>query len=170
MRDVPPELLDDAITSAVGEELRRLREARRWSRGQVVAMLPSRIGDRSLLAYEHGTRQLSLLRLAELSWALDVAASTVFSRGLQRSRLLLHRSTLAVDLRALAADERVHFKALVQWAKNMLCDCPDGIAEVEPATVKHFARFVGCSEKEMTDHLLRFTPDVEKTLETSYRS
>jgi transcriptional regulator with XRE-family HTH domain len=159
--DVPSELTGDAITAAVGEELRKLREARRWSRLQIVGLLPSGIGDRTLLSYEHGTRQLSLLRLAELSWALDADAPTVFARGLQRARLLIGKLTLAVDLHALLADERVRFRPLVQWAKNTLNDHPDGIVEVEPAVVQHLARFIGCTQQELTDHLLRFTPDVE---------
>lgn len=168
--DVPSELAGDAITAAVGEELRCLREARRWSRLQFVGMLPSRIGERTLLSYEHGTRQLTLLRLAELSWALDIDAPTVFARGLQRARLLVSKLTLAVDLKALVADERVQFRPLVQWAKNTLNDHPGGIVEVEPAVVQNLARFIGCTPQELTDHLLRFTPDVEAARETMYRS
>lgn len=39
------------ISRAIGEELRRAREATGWSRGQLVAQLPSGIGDRTLLSY-----------------------------------------------------------------------------------------------------------------------
>jgi hypothetical protein len=168
--EVPRELLDDAITIAVGEELRCLREARHWSRLRLVEKLPSGIGDRTLLSYEHGTRQMTLLRLAELSWALDVAAPTVFSRGLQRAGLLIETLTIAVDLQALLADDRVTFRPLEQWAKNTLNDHPNGIAEVEPAVVKNLARCIGCTQRELTDHLLRFIPDVERAQETVYRS
>lgn len=171
MMDVPSELTGDAITGAIGEELRHLREARRWSRLQFVEMLPSGIGDRTLLSYEHGTRQLTLLRLAELSWALNVDAPTVFARGLQRARLLVQKLTLAVDLHALLADQRVAFRPLVQWAKNTLNDHPNGIVEVEPAVVQNLARFIGCTQQELTDHLLRFTPDVEaSSRETAHPS
>lgn len=170
MTDFPRELRDDSITVGVGEELRCLREARHWSRLRLVEKLPSRITERSLLAYEHGARQLTLLRLAELSWALDVAAPTVFARGLQRARLLIKNATLAVDLNTLLADERVAFRPLEQWAKNTLNDHPNGIVEVEPAVAKNLARSIGCTPNELTDHLLRFTPDVEKALETTYES
>ncbi|MFI7679946.1 hypothetical protein [Actinophytocola sp. NPDC049390] len=40
-----------AIARALGEELRRVREARGWSRAQFVKGLPSQIGDRTLLSY-----------------------------------------------------------------------------------------------------------------------
>ena len=156
--DVPRELTGDAITRAVGEELRRTREARGWSRQQFAGLLPSGIAERSLLAYEHGLRQLTLLRLAELSWALDADAPTVFARGLQRARILLASLPLAVDLRALLQDERVKFRPLAQWARNSLNDHPDGIVEVEPAVVRHLASFIGCAQHELAGHLAQFVP------------
>ena len=157
----PAEFDGETITKAVGEELRRLREARGLSRYQLVALLPSGIGERTLLSYEHGTRQLTLLRLAELSWALGTDAPTVFARGLQRAKLLVDKLTLAVDLHALLADERVMFRPLAQWAKNTLNDHRSGIVEVQPDVVRNLARFIGCTQQELIDHLVRFTPDVD---------
>lgn len=159
--DVPAELLSDAITRAVGQELRRAREARGLSRLQFVARLPSGIGDRTLLSYEHGTRQLTLLRLAEISWALDADAPTMFARGLQRARLLVEDLTLAVDLRTLLDDERVKFRPLAQWARNTLNSHPNGIVEVEPVAVKHLAAFIGCTSAVLAKHLAQFAPDSE---------
>lgn len=49
------ELSDKMISRALGEELRRTREARGWSRTQLVERLPSGIGERTLLSYEHAT-------------------------------------------------------------------------------------------------------------------
>jgi transcriptional regulator with XRE-family HTH domain len=157
--DVPGVLVGDAITRAVGEELRRAREARGMSRLQFVALLPSGICERSVLAYEHGLRQLTLLRLAELSWALDVDPTTVFARGLQRARILVDHLPLAVDLRALLDDQCPKFRPLAPWARNSLNDHPDGVAEVEPAVVRHLASFIGCDHSELADHLARFIPD-----------
>lgn len=131
-----------------------------WLVAVFVGLLPSGIGERTLLSYEHGTRQLTLFRLAELSWALEVDAPTVFARGLQRARLLVENLTFAVDLRAVLADERVRFRPLAQWARNTLNDHPSGIVEFEPAVVQHLASFIGCTQRELADHLVRFTPDV----------
>jgi hypothetical protein len=47
---------EKAISRAIGEELRRNREACGWSRGQLVARLPSGIGERTLLSYEPAPR------------------------------------------------------------------------------------------------------------------
>jgi ribosome-binding protein aMBF1 (putative translation factor) len=50
------ELADKVISRAIGEELRRAREAAGWSRLQLVSRLPSGIGDRTLLSYEPAPR------------------------------------------------------------------------------------------------------------------
>jgi hypothetical protein len=156
---VPAELTGDVITRAVGVELKRTREARRMTRAQLIALLPSKISERSVLSYEHGLRQLTLLRLAELSWALDVDAITVFARGLQRARVLVEKLPLAVDPRAVHADECMEYRPLAQWARNTLKDHRDGIVEIEPAVVRHLAAFVGCTHRDLADHLAQFIPE-----------
>jgi transcriptional regulator with XRE-family HTH domain len=87
--EAPGEPSDKMISRAIGEELRRARETLGWSRGQLVARLPSGIGDRTLLSYEHGTRHLTTLRLVELCRALGVAAPTLLNQALQRARIHL---------------------------------------------------------------------------------
>lgn len=85
----------------MGEELRRVREARGGSRANFVKLLPSGIGNRTLLSYESGIRQLTLTRLTELAEALSVEPATVVARGLQRARQRLDNLTLHVELAAL---------------------------------------------------------------------
>lgn len=163
--NVPREFASDVVVKAVGEELRRVREARGWTRLEVVESLPSGIGDRTLLSYEHGVRQMTLSRFAELSWALEVDPPTMFARGLQRARVLVQNLTLEVDLRALLRDERATFQPLKQWARNVLNDHPGGFIQVEPAVVRNLASFIGCGNRELAEHLARFTPEVpEKAL------
>ena len=70
--DLSDEVPSKAFARAVGEELRRTREARGWSRAQFVKLLPSGVGERTLLAYEHGLRQLTVPRLNEISQVLEV--------------------------------------------------------------------------------------------------
>jgi helix-turn-helix protein len=111
---IAPEATEQAISKAIGEELRGAREAAGWSRAQLCARLPSGIGDRTLLSYEHGVRNLTVLRLIELSIALDVCASMVMANGLQRARLHLEHMTLRVVLRDLIADESMTFRSMRQ--------------------------------------------------------
>jgi transcriptional regulator with XRE-family HTH domain len=147
------------ISRAIGEELRRAREANGWSRGQLVARLPSGIGDRTLLSYEHGTRHLTVLRFLELCRALGVAAPTVLGQALQRARIHLQNLGLEIDLRQLLNDRSDKFRPMVQWARNKLVENPGGVVELPPSSVRELATFVGCPYHELANYLARFIPD-----------
>jgi transcriptional regulator with XRE-family HTH domain len=150
---------EKVISRAIGEELRRARETNGWSRGQLVARLPSGIGDRTLLSYEHGTRHLTVLRFLELSRALGVAAPTLLTQALQRARIQLQNLVLRVDLRQLLDDENEKFRPMVQWARNKLTENPDGVVELPPSSVRELATFVGLQYHELANHLARFIPE-----------
>jgi hypothetical protein len=162
--DVSEEWSEKAVSLAVGEELRRAREVRGWSRAQLVAMLPSGIGDRTLLSYEHGTRHLTFLRVLEICWALEVDPAMMTRRALQRARIRLATLPLQIDLQALLNDPGDVYRPMVQWARNVLNEHPSGIVEVEPAVVKNLAWFVGCSQRDLIKYLARFLPDEEKVM------
>jgi transcriptional regulator with XRE-family HTH domain len=153
------DVAERAISRAVGEELRRAREAKGWSRAQLVGMLPSGIGDRTLLSYEHGTRHLTVLRLVELCRALGVAAPVLLNQALQRSQLHLQNLVLQIDLRKLLHDKGDKFRPMHQWGRNKLNDNPEGIVELAPASVRELATFVGCSHRDLANHLARFLPE-----------
>ena len=158
--DVTDEATAGAIARALGEELRRSREGQGWSRAQFVIRLPSRIGDRTLLAYEHGLRQLTVLRLLELSEGLGVPASTILGQAMQRARLYLQNLVLRVDLRALLRDNDKHYRPLVPWARNRLNSADDGVIEVTPSGVRELAAFLGRTHREMATYLAKFIPDI----------
>ena len=152
---------DKMINRAIGEELRLAREALGWSRGHLVSRLPSGIGDRTLLSYEHGTRHLTTVRLIELCRAMAVDAPTLLTRALQRARIHMQNLVLEVDLPALLRDERPQFRPLAQWARNALNAHPDGVIYVEPPAVRTLAFSVGCTFLDLANHLARFIPDYE---------
>lgn len=157
--DFRDEKTTTAIARALGDELRRAREAKGWSRIQFVARLPSGIGDRTLLSYEHGLRALTVLRLLELCQGLGVPANTLLSHALQRVNLFLANLALRVDLRALLDSGNHQFRPMHQWARNKLNRHPDGVAELSPAAVVELADFIGCAHEELAGYLARFTPD-----------
>jgi hypothetical protein len=126
---------------------------------QLVARLPSGIGDRTLLSYEHGTRHLTVLRFIELCHALQEDPATLLNRALQRARIHLENLRIRVDLRALLDDKSDTFRPMNQWARNTLNSRPDGVAELEPAVVQNLASFVGCSRQALAKYLARFVPD-----------
>lgn len=153
------EVTEKAISRAIGEELRRAREATGWSRLQLVSRLPSGIGERTLLSYEHGTRHLTVLRFIELCRALSVAAPTLLNQALQRARIHLQNLVLQIDLRHLLNDRNEKFRPMHQWARNKLTENPDGVVELPPSSVRELATFVGCTYHELADYLARFIPE-----------
>ena len=153
------ETSEKAVSRAIGEELRRARETLGLSRSQLVSELPSGIGDRTLLSYEHGTRHLTVLRFIELSKALGIAAPTLLNQALQRSRLHLQNLALQIDLRFMLNDKSDKFRPMHQWARNKLNENPDGIAELPPSSVRELATFAGYTYLELANYLARFIPE-----------
>ncbi|WP_459718870.1 helix-turn-helix domain-containing protein [Actinophytocola sp. KF-1] len=157
--DVTDEATAAAIARALGEELRRVREARGWSRAQFVKALPSQIGDRTLLSYEHGSRQMTVLRLLELSEGLGVPASAIVAQAMQRARLYLQNLVLRVDLRQLLQDNNMHYRPLSSWARNRLGKAPGGVIEVTPSGLRELAAVLGRTPEELSTYFAKFTPD-----------
>ncbi len=170
--DIVEEKSRDAFARAIGEELRRAREALGWSRVQLSRRLPSDNGDRTILAYEHGIRRLHLQKLVELCVELQVDPGTIVTRGLARAKLYPEHLSLHIDLNALLDDNRGGgtFGPIRQWARNTLNEHPDGIVEIEPAVAQNLALFIGCSHNELAKYLARFTPEVEIREDTSPRA
>lgn len=159
MTDPLGEATQKAISRAIGEELRRAREANGWSRGYFVTRLPSGIGARTLLSYEHGTRHLTVLRFVELCRVLGVTAPTLLNQALQRARIHLQNLVLQVDLQQLLKDKNEKFLPMIQWAHNKLIEYPDGIVELPPSSVRELATFLGCPYQDLADYLAGFIPE-----------
>jgi transcriptional regulator with XRE-family HTH domain len=147
------------ISRALGEELRRAREEKGWSRAQLAARLPSGVGDRTLLSYEHGTRHLSMVRFFEICRAMEVDGPSLARRALQRARIMLENMALQVNLRTMLNDQSQAFRPMTQWARNSLNGHPTGVVEIPPVVVQHLALFIGCSHTALAHHLAQFTPD-----------
>jgi len=156
---------DKVISRALGEELRRAREACGWSRLQLVARLPSGIGERTLLSYEHGARQLTMLRFIEICRAMGVDSATLHARALQRARIHVETMNLQVDIREMLRDcnNNGKFRPMVQWARNTLNEHPEGIVEVQPVAVRHLALSAGYACQDLTSYLAQFIPNYSNT-------
>jgi transcriptional regulator with XRE-family HTH domain len=161
LEDVSEERWNRAVSRAIGDELRRAREARGWSRDYLVKRLPSGICDRTLLSYEHGIRHLTLLRFIELCQALRVDAPSLVRQALQRARIDLSNLTLRIDVRMLLKDGSDTYRPMVQWARNVLNQNPDGIVDIEPVAVMNLAWFVGCTYRDLANYLARFIPETD---------
>ena len=149
------------VSKALGEELRRAREVHDWSRAHFVEDLPSGIGDRALLSYEHGTRHLTVIRFLELCVGLRADPLDILGFSLQRAKVLLENMELTVDLRAVLASQNPVFRPMCQWARNKLNRHPDGVAKLSPVAVRELADFIGCTHNELAVHLACFMPDTK---------
>lgn len=155
-------MLDKAISRAIGEELRRVREAKGWTRGYLVTRLPSGIGARTLLSYEHGTRHMTVMRFLELCRVLDAVAPHVLGLGLQRARLRLESLDLWVDLRTLVSDHTTKFRSMIMWAHNKRIEYPGGVVKVTQSAVREMATMISTTPGELTAYLVKFTPDLDQ--------
>ena len=150
------EVSDLAFAKFLGREVRRAREARGWTRGQLVERMPSGIGDRTLLSYEHGIRFIAVVRLVEICRALGVAASEILRRAEVAAESLVQH-TLVVNLRAVQADGRDGYAAVADWARRRAGG--SGTVRLEPATVREMAAMLGFEHRVLAAYLAEFSVD-----------
>lgn len=151
-------LLERMIAQALGAELRRLRGEKGWTRQELAERLPSGIGERTVLSYEHGMRNLLVLRLIELCRVLGEAPGVVLENALLRAELLLVDMTLYVDLNALLENSLPAYEAINPWARRRLQD-GDTIAELSPSSVRDMAYMAGYDHEQLAHYLNRFFVD-----------
>jgi transcriptional regulator with XRE-family HTH domain len=158
MRGDRGEISDRALAQILGQELRRAREAGGWTRAELVGKLPSGIGDRALLSYEHGTRTLSVVRFIELCRALGVAATEILDSALEKARDV-RTFSIKVDLRAILRDKRAELTEVRRWASNRLKEDPNAEVLLAPVAVREMAAVFGISHAELAGYLVEFTPE-----------
>jgi transcriptional regulator with XRE-family HTH domain len=156
------EVSDRAFARVLGQEIRRAREARGWTRAELVEQMPSGIGDRTLLSYEHGTRQLTVQRLIEVCTALGVAAVELLDQALRKARDL-RTFSLLVDLRAVIEDQQARFEPIRVWAKNRLQDSPNATVLLAPGTILELAAATDITHTALATYLFEFTSEEPPT-------
>ncbi|WP_249027233.1 helix-turn-helix domain-containing protein, partial [Amycolatopsis lexingtonensis] len=106
---------EDRYQKILGDELRKLRRQRGWTRKHLREQLRFDISLQTLSTYEHGTRRMSVLRLIELSLALGERPQDLIARVHQRATRDPLTVDLTVDLSALAALPEPHLAPLRSW-------------------------------------------------------
>jgi transcriptional regulator with XRE-family HTH domain len=153
--DAHDEVTDRAFARILGWEIRKAREARGWTRAQLAEQLPSGIGDRTLLSYEHGIRYLTVVRFVEICRTLGVAASEILHRAMEKARDL-RAFSLKVNLRAVLRDKQEDFEPVRLWARNRLKDNPNAEVLLAPVTVREMAAVLGFSHGALAAYLAEF--------------
>lgn len=117
-------MLLDTVTyqRVLGEELRRLRKQRGWTRRDLNRRLQSDISLQTLATYELGTRQCSVVRLVELCLALGEVPHDLLARVHQRVFSDSPVGRIRVDLRQVVRDTQPELLPLRRWAKGKLAE------------------------------------------------
>jgi transcriptional regulator with XRE-family HTH domain len=159
MKVVHDEVADRAITKAIGEQLRRVREDVGWSQSELAARIPSGLHVKTLATYEQGVRQCSVVRLVEICRTLGVAAPDLLGLALQHAEIDLQTVGLQVDLHAVVRDTRGELRPLRKWARNRLAINPaSGIARLDQNVVQEMAAFAGFALSDLVRYLEMFAP------------
>jgi transcriptional regulator with XRE-family HTH domain len=124
----------------LGDELRKTRVSRRWTRQQLAHQLSTQLGVsvslQTIATYELGTRNVSVPRLAELCYVLGVSMSAVLSNVDTRTAASAARPhEIRVDLRAVAASDRAELAPAREWARAKLVQCKSAPSSKEVVTI-----------------------------------
>lgn len=103
----------------LGEELRKLRKSRRWTRRDLNRNLQSDISLQTLATYELGTRQCSVVRLAEICIALGERPHEVLARVDERV-FGTSSEQIQVNLLKVIDDEQPELGPLRRWAEDRM--------------------------------------------------
>jgi transcriptional regulator with XRE-family HTH domain len=114
----------------LGDELRKLRRKRGWTRKELNQHLQSEISLQTLATYELGTRQCSVVRLVELCVAMDELPQDLLAK-VHRRVFVDEPGRVRVDLRKVIVDDQPELGSLRRWAAGRLHDNGDGNHEVQ---------------------------------------
>jgi transcriptional regulator with XRE-family HTH domain len=147
---------DDHLTRyhrVLGEELRRLRERRDWTRRDLKERLHNDVSLQTIATYELGTRQCTVSRLVEICMALGEAPHELLSR--------VHRKVftgdaevtgIRVDLQAVLDDGAPALEPLRRWARLRL---PGAAVALDRPALGSLAQLCGLPVEDLAAHLHR---------------
>lgn len=104
----------------LGDEIRRLRKQRGWTRKELNGRLQSDISLQTLATYELGTRQCSVVRFVEICIALDELPHELLSRVHERVFTDTPVGRIRIDLRQVVRDRQPELLPLRRWAAGRL--------------------------------------------------
>ncbi|WP_460406320.1 helix-turn-helix domain-containing protein [Actinophytocola sediminis] len=153
--------LDTATYQRIlGDELRRLRKRRGWTRRDLNQRLQSDISLQTLATYELGTRQCSVVRLVELCLAMDEVPHKLMARVHERVFDDSPVGAIRIDLRKVVRDDRRELLPLRRWAKGKLAENnghhpPD--VSLDIAALERMAELCGMETVELIARLREIT-------------
>jgi transcriptional regulator with XRE-family HTH domain len=153
------DVIEMSVRRAIGEELRRAREANGWTRKKFVDRLPFAVHVQTIAGYEKGATQCTTTRFIELCETMGVSAPDVMAWGMQRANSSLPLIGIQVDLHAVIADKSKELLALRRWARRRLeIDDSTGVARLSWETVKEMGLMFGFGVCDFVKRITLFTP------------
>jgi transcriptional regulator with XRE-family HTH domain len=140
----------------LGDELRRVRKQRGWTRKELQHRLDNDISLQTLATYELGTRQCSVVRLAELCLAMDVLPHDVLARVHDRVFSDERPGHLRVNLVKVVSDSQPELLPLRRWAADRLHQTPSGQPteiHLDLAALEQMAELCGIDTVELISML-----------------
>ncbi|OLF17561.1 helix-turn-helix domain-containing protein [Actinophytocola xanthii] len=153
-------VLDTATYQRIlGDELRRLRRQRGWTRRDLNRRLQSDISLQTLATYELGTRQCTVVRLVEICLALDEVPHELMARVHERVFNDSPVGRIRVDLRRVVRDSQPELLPLRRWAKGKLTEINGHQTEVslDIAALERMAELCGVETVDLISRLRQLT-------------
>ncbi|HEY2059904.1 helix-turn-helix domain-containing protein [Amycolatopsis sp. NBC_01480] len=148
----------------LGDELRKLRRGRGWTRKELNRHLQSEISLQTLATYELGTRQCSVVRLVELCVAMDELPQDLLAK-VHRRVFVEEPGRVRVDLHRVIAEAAPELLPLRRWAEDRLRQAADpgpdsSSAEVslDLAALERMAELCDLPTVELITHLRKLQP------------
>jgi transcriptional regulator with XRE-family HTH domain len=120
MRLTPVRINPLTYQRVLGDELRKLRKQRGWTRKVLQGKLQTEVSLQTLATYELGTRQCSVVRLAEICLALDALPHDLLARVHGRIFTDAPGEHIRLELSRIAEDGQPELLPLRRWARDRL--------------------------------------------------
>lgn len=145
----------DLYQQVLGDELRKLRKKRGWTRKQLNHNLQSDISLQTLATYELGTRQCSVVRLAEICVALGEQPHEVLER-VDKALFVGSPGEVHIDLVKVVDSTQPELLPLRRWAADRLSQASTPAASeisLNLPAIERMAELCGVQTHELMDHL-----------------
>ena len=151
--------IDAAVYQRVlGDELRKARKQRGWTRKELNNRLQTEISLQTLATYELGTRQCTIVRFVELCMALEELPHEVMSRVHDRVFAGTPAGRVHVDLRSVVRDTRSELSPLRRWAAGRLAAHVGPEPPVVPLDISALERLAELCQLETVELIGKLRP------------
>ncbi|MBV8931475.1 MAG: helix-turn-helix domain-containing protein [Kutzneria sp.] len=139
----------------LGDELRKLRKRRGWTRKVLQHRLQTPVSLQTLATYELGTRQCSVVRLAELCLAMDALPHEVLARVHGRIFNGTRAERVRLELARVVADTQPELLPLRRWARRRLRTAGVHTTEIQldPPALERLAELCGIDTDDLLNRL-----------------